>query len=152
MASVFFLMTSPNEHADATVVNAASPMRSVRLFISARCEYAFLLRMHCGRLLAVRKDHVRSLLADHVNGRDDEEALDFREDRCVHDAKAFGAVDLEIASEHAVARARTDRARTRRVVTPGMRADELLEIRVTLNVLARQLLFFDEAADFRRHR
>ncbi len=57
---------------------------------------------HAGLSLSVFDDHVRCLLADHVNRRDDEKAWDAGEDRGVDDAQALRADDAEAAVDHRV--------------------------------------------------
>ena len=62
----------------------------------------------------VRDDDVRRLLANHVDGADDEQPGGPREDRGVDDAQALGVVDLEVAGQ---ARRRGPSVRSRRCTT-----------------------------------
>ena len=57
------------------------------------------------------RDHVRGLLADHVDRADDEVARDPREHRRIHHAEALDAVHLEVARHHAPVFAAADAAR-----------------------------------------
>src|SRR5829696_6456985 len=102
-------------------------------------------------LLAVRgarvlDDHVGGLLANHVDGRDDEVAGYLREDRRVHHAQPLDPPDAEAAVEHGRRVAfGADGARAGGVVAPRLVPDELAELVVGLKVGAGNLLLFDEA-------
>src|SRR5262245_10261237 len=72
----------------------------------------------------VREDHVGRLLADHVDGADDEQAGDAREHRGVDHAEPARAVDAKIAGQHATLLGRADRAGARGVMAPGVGANE----------------------------
>src|ERR1041384_6308331 len=78
-------------------------------------------------LPCVRDDDVGRLLADHVNGADDEQAWDARKHRCIDNAESAHTVHLEIAAQHTAAFFGTDRTGARRMVTPRMPAHEIAQ-------------------------
>src|SRR5207247_8739717 len=100
-----------------------SPPRSrssTRMLVSYIPHRRFLW---CRVTSRVGDDDVCGFFSDHVNGADDEQARRARKDRRVDDAQPFGAVDLEIARQHAAARLRADGTRARRVMAPCLVLD-----------------------------
>src|SRR5262249_56161307 len=83
------------------------------------------------------ENHVASLLADHVNGRDDEKAGDAREHRGVHDPQLAHAVDAEGAVHDATVPLRPDLAGAAGVVAPGLALHELGDRRIVVNAHPR---------------
>src|SRR5207244_11526694 len=60
------------------------------------------------------------------------------------DAEALGAMDPEVAGEHAAVRFGADRAGARRVMAPRVVADEAFEIGVARRAVAGQFLLRDQ--------
>src|SRR5215467_6834197 len=96
-----------------------------------------------GLLLRIPENDFARLLGDHVDRRDDEEPRNFGEDRGIHHAQVFRAVDLEIAVEHAIFIRRTDGASASGVMAPSVFFDEPAQFLPALDVLAGQLLLLN---------
>src|SRR6185436_10933462 len=86
---------------------------------------------------SVGKNRVRGLLTDHVHRAHDEETRDARKHRSVDDSQIASAVDSKIVSDDAAAVSWTDRARSARVMSPGMTLHELGELGFRLRCVSR---------------
>ena len=95
-------------------------------------------------LTRIGSDDVGSFLRDHVDRADDEEAGDAGEHGCVYDSEPGRVMDLEVTCQYAARLLRADRARARRVMTPRMVPNELAQLIVGVDRVARQFFLGDQ--------
>src|ERR1700722_308923 len=76
-------------------------------------------------LLCIRQNHLRCLLANHVDRTGDEEAWNAGKYRSVHHTQTESVVYAKTAGEHAVLFRRPDRAGAGSMVPPAVVADEI---------------------------
>src|SRR5262249_5597225 len=98
----------------------------------------------------LRENDVGRLLANHVHRAHDEETRNAREHRGIDDAQIARAVHAKVAGQNAAGISCSDCARAARVMPPGVRTDELLEVLVAHDGLARHLLTGDVSALLQR--
>src|SRR6266702_8058720 len=84
----------------------------------------------------VGQDNVGSLFGNHIDGADDEEAGNSREDRSVHHAQALHPMHAEVAAQHTAIFLWPDGASAGSMVPPSVVAYESAEILIRLAVFA----------------